>query len=194
MKLAYYQDIRMFPDAEVGSREIGEKLFFILHLEFVKNKDSQGLSKYALSFPEYSKHTKTLGRYFRVMAYDRNSLNELNLKTLCERMSGYVECSDIEEIPETNRFLCFERVQGKTNSKRLMRRMIKRKGVSSEEAKEAYKGFIPADMSKYPYVSVRSISTGQNFKLYINCIVITNKGNGGFNMYGLSNGGNVPDF
>ena len=194
MKLAFYQDIRLFPDAEVGSREIGEKLFSILHLEFVKNKDSQGFSKYALSFPEYSKHTKTLGRCFRVMAYDRNSLDEFDLYAVCERMSGYVECSDIEEIPETNRFLRFVRVQGKTNGKRLMRRMIKRKVVSSEEAKEAYRDFVPTDMSKYPYVSIRSKSTGQNFDLFINCVVATNNGNGGFNLYGLSNGGNVPDF
>lgn len=193
MKLSFYQNIRLFPDEETGAREIGEVLFPLLHLAFVENKDSNENSRFALSFPEYSKGGGGFGRLFRIFATDKESLIKLNLPKLCNRLSGYAECSEITEVPEVHSFLRFYRVQNKTNPEALARRMSKRKGISIEEAREAYKDFKPTSLD-LPFFSIKSFSTNQTFALQVNCSCETKEKDGNFNLYGLSSGGNVPDF
>ncbi len=194
MKLSFYQNIRIFPDEETGSREIGEVLFHLLHLAFVENKDPFGNSRFAISFPEYSKGGNGgFGRFFRVFAYDKESLIALNLAKLCNKLSGYAECSDIAKIPQVHSFLRFYRVQQKTNSESLARRLARRKGFSIEEARDAYKNFKPTPLC-LPYFRVKSNSTNQSFILLINCNCETEEKDGTFNLYGLSSDGNVPDF
>ena len=194
MKLNFYQNIRLFPDEETGAREIGETLFHLLHLAFVENKNPDGNSRYALSFPEYSKGgSGSFGRLFRVFACDRDSLVDLDLPRICDRLSGYAECSEIAGVPQVHSFLRFCRVQNKTNTETLARRMSKRKGIPIEEAREAYKDFRP-NVQKLPYFNTRSSSTNQTFALLVNCVCETEEKDGTFTLYGLSSGGNVPDF
>ncbi len=194
MKLNFYQNIRLFPDEETGAREIGEKLFHLLHLAFVKNKDKNGNSRYALSFPEYTKGGRgSFGRFFRVFASDKDSLIDLNLPYICDRLSGYAECSEITAVPQVHSFLRFYRVQNKTNPEALARRMSKRKGISIDEAREAYRDFRPSFLC-LPYFNTKSYSTSQSFTLLINCVCESEEKDGLFNFYGLSNSGNVPDF
>ena len=194
MKLSFYQNIRLFPDEETGAREIGEVLFHLFHLAFVENKDSNENSRFALSFPEYSKGgIGGFGRLFRIFATDKESLINLNLPKLCNRLSGYAECSEIAEVPEVHSFLRFYRVQNKTNPEALARRMSKRKGIPIEEAREAYKDFKPTSLN-LPFFNTKSSSTNQTFALLVNCSCETTEKDGTFNLYGLSSGGNVPDF
>ena len=195
MSFLYYQDIRLFPDAELGTREIGATLFNLLHQGFVKNKNEKGESKYALSFPEYSKGgTGSLGRIFRVFAYTKESLEELDIINICKKISGYVECSEIALVPKTSTYLRFYRIQKKTNKERLIRRTIRRKNLSIIEASDLYKDFSPQRLKPYPHLYIKSSSTKQVFAIAINCKVETNSNPHGFSMYGLSTGGNIPDF
>ena len=195
MKLNFYQNIRLFPDEETGAKEIGEALFIQLHLAFVENKDSKGNSRYAISFPEYSKGggKGSFGRFFRVFASTEEDLSALDLTRICDRLSGYVECTRITPVPKVSSFLRFYRVQGKSNAEALARRMSKRKGISLDEAREKYKNFKPT-MLNLPYINIKSFSTKQAFPLSINCVCETEEKDGAFTLYGLSSGGNVPDF
>lgn len=195
MTFQYYQDIRLFPDCEVGIKEIGEKLFSLLHDKFVRMRDEEGITGYALSFPEYSKGgAGTFGRYFRVFSIFKENLEALNLAKLCDKLSGYAECSPVSLVPETKSFLKFSRVQQKGSPERLARRMSKRKGISIEEARDVYKDFLPRSNGRCPSFNLKSSSTGQYFLLIINCTVEKTESGTGFNLYGLSIGGNVPDF
>ena len=197
MKIQCYQEIRIFPDCELGEREIGEVLFSLLHLEFVKNKGEDGNSQYAISFPEFSKgNMKTFGRVFRIFSYDEKILHLLDIPSICHRLDGYVESSEILKTPNASSYLRFFRVQNKTSIDRLARRMAQRKGISFEEAKNEYKNFKPIKIkeSQFPFFFIRSLSTKQDFSLIINCIEESYENNLPFNLYGLSMGGNVPNF
>ena len=197
MKFQCYQEIRIIPDCELGEREIGEVLFSLLHLSFVKNKDENGNSRYAISFPEFSKGSiKTFGRIFRVFSIDEKALQALNIPAICNRLDGYVEFSEILKTPKVNNYLRFIRVQNKTSIDRLVRRMAKRKEISFNEAKDEYKSFKPLKLreSQFPYFSIKSLSTKQDFRLVINCVEESYEKDLPFNLYGLSLGGNVPDF
>ena len=195
MKLNFYQNIRLFPDEETGAKEIGEVLFLQLHLAFVENKDLGGNSRYAVSFPEYSKGggKGSFGRLFRVFASTKEDLSALDLPRICNRLSGYAECTGIAPVPKAYSFLRFFRVQGKSNAEALARRMSRRKGIPLEEAKETYRDFKPA-MLNLPYINIKSFSTKQTFSLSINCVCEAEERDGTFTLYGLSSGGNVPDF
>ncbi len=195
MNFLYYQDIRLFPDLELGVREIGAILFNQLHLRFINNKDEKGETRYALGFPEYSKGSiGTLGRIFRVFAYTKESLELLDVFNICKKISGYAECSEISPVPNTSTYLRFYRIQKKTNKERLIRRTIKRKKLSEQEASDLYKDFSPQRLKPYPHLYIKSSSTKQIFAIAINCKVETNSNPHGFSLYGLSTGGNIPDF
>lgn len=195
MKLQYYQEIRLFPDQEVGVIEISEILFSLLHLGFVSNKDESGKGCFALSFPEYSKGGNgTFGRVFRVFSYDKESLMCLDIHKIIDRLSGYAECSDIVPIPPHKAYLRFYRVQVKSSVERLARRMVKRKGVTIEDARKAYKNFKPRSIKYLPSLYIKSFSSRKAFRIHIDCKYEVEEKEGDFNLYGLSVGGNVPDF
>ncbi len=195
MKLQYYQEIRLFPDQKGGLWKIGADLFSLLHFGFVNNKNEFGKGRFALSFPEYAKGgNRTLGRIFRIFAYDQKSLINLNISQIIDKLSGYVECSDIALVPESTTYLRFYRVQSKTNAERLARRMVKRKSVTLEEAREAYKEFKPIAINHLPSLYIKSYSSQNAFRIYIDCKCELEEKVEEFNLYGLSLGGNVPDF
>lgn len=191
----FYQNIRLFPDEETGSKEIGEKLYQYLHIAFVENADSENNSRYAVSFPEYSKVGKSFGRYFRVFAETEKDLINLKLDRICDKLSGYAECTEIAAVPveKVCGYVRFSRVHQQSSSALKIRRAMHRRNVSVEEAKEAYKRYKPAKI-ELPVFNLQSCSTNQVFPFYINCKCHADSKNGAFNLYGLSINGNVPDF
>ena len=184
--LHFYQDIRLFPDQEVGSREIGNVLFSLLHLAFVQKKDETGKSRYAISFPEYTQGgTGSFGRFFRVLSYTREDLEDLNLEDIVDKLSGYAQCTSINEVPPVKTYMIFKRVQKKTNAERLARRATKRHDMTIEEARQKYKLFKPSKSSD-PFFYIHSSSTDKCFPLSITCELTKSEEAGGFNLYGLS--------
>lgn len=190
----FYQNIRLFPDAETGVREIGALLIQKLHIAFVDNKDESGNSRYALSFPEYSKTGRSFGRIFRVFAESEDDLTKLKLRKICEATNGYAECSEISEVPDrVYGYFKFERVHPDESKDAVIRRQITRKNSAVEEVREAYKSYTPKKLH-LPFLHIKSYSTGLVFPLFVNCICQNEIKDGFFSLYGLSLGGNVPDF
>lgn len=195
MRPEFYQNIRLFPDEEMKSREICEVLLQTLHVAFVDKKDEDGYSRYALSFPEYTKNgAGNFGRIIRVFAESEEDLENLNLKKICERLNGYADCSGISAVPErVYSYLKFERFHPDSSVDACISRAAKRKGITVKEAKELYKNYSPRKV-RLPYLHIKSCSTDQSFPLFINCICENESKDEKFNSYGLSLGGNVPDF
>jgi CRISPR-associated endonuclease Csy4 len=85
-------------------------------------------------------------------------------------------------------------VQVKSSPERLRRRLAKRKGLTDEEAKRA----IPlgaAERLNLPYVTIKSRSTGQDFRLFVDQMPPMDHAIfGSFNHYGLSATATVPWF
>jgi CRISPR-associated endonuclease Csy4 len=86
------------------------------------------------------------------------------------------------------------RVQAKSSPERLRRRQMHRHGLSEAEAQERIPDTV-AERLALPFVSIRSRSTKQTFRLFI--VHGVSKGtpqSGMFNSYGMSNEATIPWF
>lgn len=187
----------MFPDEGADLFFLGGKLFQTLHIAFVKHKNPDDTSKYALAFPGYSckKGNTTFGGVFRVFAESREDLEELNLPEVCHRFRGYIACMNIKEVSEVKGYQTFSRGGNKHfNVDFYIRRASVRKNISIEEAAKLYENY-SRPKTKLPYFMLRSWSTEQsNMMIYIAEKEDKEEREGLFNLYGLSvkGGGNTP--
>ncbi len=86
------------------------------------------------------------------------------------------------------------RVQAKSNPERLRRRLMRRHDLSEEEARKRIPDTVARTLD-LPFVTLRSQSTGQHFRLFIRHGPLqATAEEGGFTCYRLSKGGFVPWF
>ena len=109
-------------------------------------------------------------------------------------MRDHLAAFAIRPVPDGAKHRIVRRVQAQSNPERLRRRLCKRHTLSEEEARQR----IPNRAARHldlPYVQLRSQSTGQHFLLFIDQgDNLPEPRPGGFNRYGLSQGGSVPWF
>ncbi len=192
--MEYYIDIKLFADSEVNIGFIWEKMYLQVHLALVEMKDKDNLVSMGLSFPHYCEENFPLGNVLRVFAHSKEELEKLNLNYWLERLSDYVSMENIEKVPsEVNEFVSFGRKQFKTNAERLARRQAKRKGISFEEALKNYEDF-KGNETKLPFIMMKSISTDNQMKIFIEKHKKNDSVNGLFSTYGLSKTATVPWF
>lgn len=184
-----YIEIRLLPDPEFTPIVLMNALFAKLHRALVKlNSNAIGLS-----FPSVQQEQSATGNRLRLhgKADDLQHLMDQNWLT---GMHDHIATNGPNPVPENAHYRIVRRVQTKSNPERLRRRLMKRKGVTQEEARRA----IPDSAAKYaklPFVSIKSGSTGQEFRLFIDHLPITNHPvSGKFNSYGLSPTATVPWF
>lgn len=108
-------------------------------------------------------------------------------------MRDHVRCADIGRIPESAGYLTVRRIQAKSNPERLRRRQMKRKGWTAEQARAAIPESV-AETLALPFLTVRSASTGQMFRLFIEQKPAEQPNAGRFNAYGISNEASLPSF
>ena len=100
----------------------------------------------------------------------------------------------IKDVPiSVNEHVSFSRKQFKTNVERLARRQAKRKDISYEEALKNYEGF-KANETKLPFIMMKSLSTDNQMKIFIEKNRKKDFVNGLFSTYGLSKTTTVPWF
>lgn len=186
MKIAYYQDLILFSDIEVSLSFLQNKLFNALHLYFVKQKKSDGTVAYAVSFPLYSLKNRNIGNVFRIFSETEEDLVLMYSFVIKGKYEEYIEASDIRLIPsDCHNYVRFSRKQVKSNSDRLIRRTIKRKTLSYEDAKNLYSSF-ECKLLNLPSIGLHSYSTDQDFRVYIAKEKCIGSKEGLFNSYGLS--------
>jgi CRISPR-associated endonuclease Csy4 len=109
-------------------------------------------------------------------------------------MRDHVACGAVLAVPPDARHRVVSRVQAKSSPERLRRRQMRRHGLTAEQAQER----IPdnaAEMLNLPFLTLRSQSTGQTFRLFIRLgpeqpTAVP----GDFGAYGLSPQTTVPWF
>ncbi|MGI9283125.1 MAG: type I-F CRISPR-associated endoribonuclease Cas6/Csy4 [Endozoicomonas sp.] len=191
-----YLDITLLPGGEIGHHFLWEKVYQQVHLALVDNKGLDGRSEIGVSFPEFSATQPRLGRKLRIFAPDKPILSQLAIELWLERLMDYVHITSIRPVPESvNGYIRYKRLNPKSSGERLARRASKRKGISLEEAREERKNFSP-QLTKAPYIWMKSLSSEQRFRLFIQeeRLEQSSSGTAAFTPYGLAGQGALPWF
>ncbi|MEJ2042741.1 MAG: type I-F CRISPR-associated endoribonuclease Cas6/Csy4 [Reinekea sp.] len=191
--MEYYQEIKILADPELTETVLMNALFAKLHRALVAMKaDTIGIS-----FPKVmQKKRVNLGNLIRLHGSeaDLNALDELNWR---KGLSDYTHVRAIQPVPLVREYRQVKRIQAKSNAERLRRRLIKRKGVSEAQAQQQIPDNIEQEL-KLPFVTLKSSSTNQQFRLFIDQSCRFEQAQPGpFSKYGLSfgvDGATVPWF
>lgn len=190
--LDHYLDIQIKPDEDFSSGQLMGVLFGKLHRALAELQSTD----IAICFPDHrqsSEREPFMGHTLRILASE-DRLKQLMAQAWLVGVRDHIMVSDIRPVPKTDQYRVVRRVQTQSSPERLQRRYIKRHDVSLESAQK----LITVDHMKFsqlPFVSIRSQSTGQRFRLFIEHGNLTNTPvQGVFNTYGLSATATVPWF
>ncbi len=186
--MKYYLDITLLPDTEINLGFIWFKVYQQVHIALAENKVAENESLIALSFPQYGEKDKIfpLGNKLRLFAPTQALLEKLAINTWLKRFTDHTHITSIKSVPESVcEYACFSRKQVKSNIPRLARRRAKRHDETFETALQHYASFEDKETT-LPFINVRSLSKGEQFRLFIDHNVSKQAKKGKFNCYGLS--------
>lgn len=182
----HYLDITVLPDPEFVESTLMNALFAKLHRALV----DVGQGKIGISFPCVN---KTLGNCLRLHG-SALALDRLMAENWLKGLRDYTQASAVQQVPENTQHRAVKRVQVKSSVERLRRRSVSKGWLSAEEAIESIP-LTSEKKSKLPFLQLKSISTGQLFKLFIQQEKVQNVAvEGSFSDYGLSNCATIPYF
>jgi CRISPR-associated endonuclease Csy4 len=187
--MQYYLNIDLLPDPEFKTTTLMNALFNKLHRVLVQNKPIN----IGVSFPQVDQDKHTLGSLLRLHG------NEVDIQKLMEQnwltgMRDHIALGKITSTPNQTQYRVVSRVQAKSNVERLRRRLIKRKGITEEQAYAAISDG-KAQTLTLPYVVMKSSSTEQVFRLFIEHKNLQPESTlGTFSTYGLSQKATIPWF
>lgn len=183
--MKFYCDIKVLPDPEASEPVLISNLMAKLHRALVELKDVN----IGISFPNVD---KTLGDTLRLHG-DEAALKQLFSLNWLKGLRDYCSQTLVLHVPKGCQYRCVKRKQAKSaNNKR--KRSIAKGWLSEEEA--ALKiGNEQQKILRLPFVQLKSASTGQVMKLFIEHAGLEDKAvEGQFNRYGLSSLATVPWF
>lgn len=184
----HYLDIKILPDPEFAVTQLMNALFSKLHRALAQLQcDAIGIS-----FPLAKERKFGLGSCLRLHG-DSQAISLLMERDWLVGMKDHLIISSTMPVPADASHQTVRRVQAKSNVDRLRRRQMKRKGLTVEQAREA----IPdsaAEMLRLPFITLRSSSTEQSFRLFVEQKHVQAPIPGSFNSYGISSTATVPHF
>lgn len=195
--MKYYIEMTMIPCAEVPLYFLWQKVYQQLHLAFVEIKNDENQIPIGVSFPGYDEEKFQLGSNLRIFSPDQETLESLDHNRWLGRLRDYVHTTPIREIPKNvEGYALFKRRQVKSSITRIARRRAKKKGIDYDTAlKELKELKFKEKHSRVPFINMKSQSSGEHYKLFIQKISEVNQPtSGNFSCYGLSNKTNVPIF
>lgn len=182
-----YLELQLLPDPEFPPAMLMNALFAKLHRALV----SHGEGRIGISFPDVG--TGQLGQRLRLHG-QAGDLEKLMTSNWLQGMRDHLAAFAIRPVPDGAKHRIVRRVQAQSNPERLRRRLIRRKGIGEDEAREA----IPdsaAQLLALPSLLVTSQSTQQQFRLFIEHLPVQAESSpGSFTSYGLSNEASIPWF
>ncbi|OTH00949.1 type I-F CRISPR-associated endoribonuclease Cas6/Csy4 [Acinetobacter sp. ANC 4973] len=195
--MKYYQEITLIDQAEISSYFIWSKLYTQLHIALAEIKDTNNKVNIGVSFPQYrfnqEKGIGFLGEKLRLFAQNEADLKKLDLKKWLDRLTDYVHITSIREVPENiNGYAIYKRKQVKTNAARLARHRVKRGDIGFDEALARYSNVVTT--TNLPFVQMKSLTSDQMFKLFIEKQNAEQSESQVFSTYGLSSQSSVPEF
>jgi len=185
----HYLDIELRLDPEFPTPQLMNALLANLHRALVR----QGAGLIGISFPMVDAQAPRLGNRLR-MHGGRAALHALQASNWLNGMYDHVNIGPIASVPAEVQYRVVRRVQAHSSPERMRRRLMRREQLSEEHAALR----IPYSSSRQlrlPYAQLRSNSTSQNFRLFIEHGPLQpNATAGEFSAYGLSQTGTVPWF
>ncbi len=186
--MSHYIELRIIPNPEFPSSIIMNLLYNKLHRALVQTNSTT----IGVSFPDFDNKRNRLGERLRLhgsAAHIQNVMDNISLTALLD----YLRIGDIQEVPPRVNHVTVRRVQCKSSAERIRRRQIKRHQLSEEDALIRIPNTVQKQLT-LPYVTLKSESTGQSFRLFINQERVENPETGSFNTYALSDQATVPMF
>lgn len=199
--MKHYQEITLIDQAEISSYFIWSKLYTQLHIALAEIKDTNNKVNIGVSFPQYIFEEKledkkakiNMGKKLRLFTQDEADLKKLDLKKWLDRLTDYVHITSIREVPENIKsYAIYRRKQVKTNAERLARHRVKRGDIGFDEALARYSNVVTT--TDLPFVQMKSLTSDQMFKLFIEKKNAEQSESQIFSTYGLSSESSVPEF
>lgn len=199
--MKYYVELTLLPDADMSVYYLWQRVYQQIHLALVENKGADNRVKIGVSFPDYHLEKHSLGSKLRLFAETKEQLSALDLSRWLARLTDYVHCKDIKEVPsDLKGHGYFKRLFEKGSNERLARRRAKRLSISYEaalayfEADEERKRS-EKDVYRFPFITMKSLSSGEKYPLTIGFSETSeSKVSEGFSTYGLASNSSVPLF
>lgn len=196
--MKHYIEITLLPDPETPLYYLWSKMYPQVHLALVESQTSESQSEFGVAFPSYlydeEEREFTLGNKLRLFASGEEALEALNIQKHLVRLIDYVHISPIKEVPaDVSKYVCFSRVQSKSNVQRLARRKVKRESISLVDALSVLNGYQVRHL-KEPYIQLKSLSSNHEMRLFIRKQESGSPVSGMFSTYGLSPTATVPWF
>ncbi|ABS76551.1 type I-F CRISPR-associated endoribonuclease Cas6/Csy4 [Coxiella burnetii] len=191
--MKHYLEIRLLPDPEFAPMTLMNALYAKLHRALVQLQSTD----IGVSFPDYRLKEENffkpqLGTRLRLHStIDR--LQELMNTNWLRGMHDHIRIGRIYEVPSQPQYAIFRRAQVKSNAERIRRRHMRRHKVDYQEALAR----IPDSVEKklaLPFLTFKSQSTEQMFRLYIKQEILEKPLPGDFNSYAISKAATVPLF
>lgn len=183
----YYIDIQLRPSLEFEDPVLLNGIYFRLH----KALGNVGQEKVGVSFPKFN---KSLGSMLRLHS-DKESLQRVMSTSWTTGIEDYMIVSEINMVPDIVSYRIVQRIQVKSSTERLLRRSVRKGWLTEEEAKLRLANCDDMKSTSLPYVRLRSLSSGQQFCLFIeHKPIVSTPSFGKFSAYGLSSTATVPWF
>lgn len=182
----HYLEIRVLPDPEFSEETLMAALFAKLHRALVEREKGD----IGVSFPLLDiKPGSSLRLHGSAQA-----LSELEKLSWRKGLSDYCECSAVTPVPQIKGWRCVSRVQVKSSPQRLLRRSVKKGWLTEEEAQQRLLQ-MQEQHTDLPWLNMRSLSTGQSFRLFVrHGEILSSPVSGEFSCYGLSPTATIPWF
>lgn len=167
-----------------------------LHRIFVNIKDRKDRIPVGISFPEYDEHEPSLGKLLRLHGKEEY-LDAMSVNKGMEPLKDYLHISSQRPVPERllKGYVAYRRIRHDHSREKLIRRQMRRHGISHEQAKKAYENYDRDPFPEYPFVLMPSKSTGsQKYPLYLQQIFLNEPGENYFNTFGINPSAGVEYF
>lgn len=186
----HYLDITLLPDPEFSQNHLMDALFAKLHRALV----AVGCGDIGISFPQVREQGTGLGTVLRMHGRAAR-LGELMAANWLAGMRDHTTLTAVQAVPPNCiHFRAVSRVQAKSSPVRERRRLMRRKGLTEEQAIAKIPDHC-TELLHLPFVQMRSQSTGERFLLFIRHGPIqTTPIDGPFSAYGCSSNATVPWF
>lgn len=193
-----YVQISLLPDDVLGITlpVLMSHVMQALHCLFVRVKDSRDTIPYGISFPRYDKQKPTLGDQLRVHGEDKD-FAALDVLNALSSLQDYVHVTSPRPIPVAKQegFVAYSRLRHDHGKEKLIRRSMKRHGLSREKTEDLYSEYQQDFFPNCPFVMMRSLSTGKNiYPLYLDQNFLDSQGQGRFNTFGINSSLGVERF
>lgn len=193
--MKFYQEITLI-NGDKPLYVVWSDLYRQFHIALADLKNSQGIERIGVSFPEYkyeeisdkngkSKTFATLGTKLRVFAPEQTDLLLLDMSKWLERLSDYVHIKSISQVGNIMGHVVVRRYRYKSLEKKAQD-YAKLKNIGFDEALIHTRQYRQLPKS-YPFILLKSETNQSEYRLSVWQETVTEEQMGNFNSYGMNN-------